>query len=236
MEGGWTGIRCEIWQMECMHWTFGPFQENTWLVKSDDGRGIVIDPGMSNAAEQAEFEAALRDAGVKLVGCFLTHAHLDHVAGAAYIHRRFGCLPHLAMSDRVTYTQAPLAGKIYGFEMEDLPDAIEEDWNARHAIQWLDQDIEVRFAPGHSAGHVVFVSHDSGWVIAGDVLFHESVGRTDLPGGDGETLRQSIEREMFDLPSDMQIHCGHGPSTTIGHEKMHNPFVNAAGTGLLQSQ
>lgn len=217
-----------------MHWTFGPFQENTWLV-AQGREAIVVDPGMSNREEEAHFERGLAEAGVELVGCFLTHAHLDHVAGAAYIAERFGCRPQVAVADLPTYRQAPLAGRVYGFEIADLPEAEAQEWTGRHAIEWLGHCIEVRFAPGHAPGHVVFVSHEGGWVIAGDVLFRESVGRTDLPGGDAGTLCASIERELFDLPEEMVVHCGHGPSTTIGHEKARNPFVNAARTGMMQA-
>lgn len=217
-----------------MHWTFGPFQENTWLVKFEDGRGIVIDPGMSSSAEEARFEKDLKEAGVELAGCWLTHAHLDHVAGAAYIAERFGWLPQLAASDAVTYHQAPLAGRVYGFEIADLPSPELHDWTGRHMVDWCGESIEVRFAPGHSAGHVVFVAPDRSWVIAGDVLFRESVGRTDLPGGNADVLRRSIEEQLFDLADHCIVHCGHGPSTNIGHEKKRNPFVNAAGTGIMQ--
>lgn len=232
MAGGGAGVGCEIWQMELKHWTFGPFQENTWLIRSADGRGIVIDPGMSNAAEEARFERDLE--GVEVVGCWLTHAHLDHVAGAAYVARKFGCVPRVAEADAATYQQAPLAGRVYGFEIADLPEPTWCDWSVRQVLDCLGEAVEVRFAPGHAPGHVVFVHHEAGWVIAGDVLFRESVGRTDLPGGDAAVLRRSIEHELFDLPEEFAVHCGHGPSTTIGHEKARNPFVNAAGSGMMQ--
>lgn len=217
-----------------MHWTFGPFQENTWVVRSADGRGVVVDPGMSSRAEQERFERDLAAADVTLEACYLTHAHLDHVAGAAFIAERYGCVPQVAEADVPTYRQAPLAGRVYGFEIAELPDPQVHRWSGRDAITWCGEPIEVRFAPGHAPGHVVFVSHAAGWVIAGDVLFRESVGRTDLPGGDAAALAASIERELFDLPDACAVHCGHGPSTTIGHEKAHNPFVNGGRTGMMQ--
>ena len=219
-----------------MHWTFGPFQENTWLIKSADGRGVVVDPGMSSASEEARFERDLADAGVEVVACWLTHAHLDHVAGAAYIARKFGCVPEVADADAATYRQAPLAGRVYGFEIADLPEPSWRKWNGRDVLDCCGEAVEVRFAPGHAPGHVVFVHHEAGWVLAGDVLFRESVGRTDLPGGDAAELAASIVRELHDLPDAFAVHCGHGPSTTIGHEKAHNPFVNAAGTGMMQGR
>ncbi|MDE0979310.1 MAG: MBL fold metallo-hydrolase, partial [Flavobacteriales bacterium] len=94
--------------------------------------------------------------------------------------------------------------------------------------------LEVRCAPGHSAGHVVFVNHEQGWVIGGDVLFQGSVGRTDLPGGDGAVLAKSIENQLFTLPDSFEVWPGHGPSTAIGAEKASNPYVNAEGSGMLQ--
>ena len=217
-----------------MHWTFGPFQENTWLVKSADGRGVVVDPGMSDSVEEGRFERDVAAAGVEVVGCWLTHAHLDHVAGADFVARRYGCVPELAAADAVTYRQAPLAGRVYGFDIGELPEPVLHDWAGRQSWRALDDLFEVRFAPWHAPGHVVFVHHGARWVLAGDVLFRESVGRTDLPGGDARLLCASIERELYDLPDDFAVHSGHGPSTTIGHEKARNPFVKASGTGMLQ--
>ena len=118
--------------------------------------------------------------------------------------------------------------------MDPLPDRGPDLGSHGSQISCGMHRLEVRCAPGHSAGHVVFVNHEQEWVIGGDVLFQGSVGRTDLPGGDGAVLAKSIENQLFALPDSFEVWPGHGPSTTIGAEKASNPYVNAAGSGMLQ--
>jgi len=213
---------------------FGPFQENTVVVDAGDGRAVVIDPGMSDAAERRAFRRWLDDLGLEPVDLVLTHAHLDHVAGCGWMETTFGLRPALHPLDEPTYRQAPLAGQLYGFPIDALP---EPRWGLEHgtALDW-GVPVEVRWAPGHAPGHVVFVCPSERWVIGGDVLFRESVGRTDLPGGDGRGLALSIVRELYSLSDDFQVYPGHGEPTVIGHERRHNPFVNEAGSGLLQRE
>jgi glyoxylase-like metal-dependent hydrolase (beta-lactamase superfamily II) len=214
--------------------TFGPFQENTVVVDAGEGRAIVVDPGMSQATERAAFQAWLAELGLAPAAVVLTHAHLDHVAGCGWMEATYGLRPLVHPLDAPTYQQAPLAGQLYGFPLDPLP---EPEWGLEHGTQ-LDwgAPVEVRWVPGHAPGHVVFVCAEGRWVVGGDVLFRESVGRTDLPGGDARGLALSIAREFYTLPDDYQVFPGHGEPTTIGHERRFNPFVNAAGSGLLQDK
>lgn len=204
--------------------TFGPFAENTFLVDVASGQTVAIDPGMSNPAERTAFDAHLTDNGLTLSAVLLTHAHLDHVAGLDHCHRVHGCTPRLHPTDLETYRQAPLAANLYGFPLDDLPTP-QADLAHGDILEFDNCSLEIRFAPGHAPGHVVFINHADRFVIGGDVLFNGSIGRTDLPGGDMQTLLDSIRRELYSLDDDYTVFCGHGPETTIGAEKRSNPFV-----------
>ena len=214
--------------------TFNAFGEQTYLLDHGNGDATVFDPGMSNAAERNEFKTQCELLGVEVVQCVLTHAHLDHVLGLAWVFDQWGVSPRLHPTDNLTWDQAPRAAELYGVRMDPLPERGPDLGSHGSQIACGMHRLEVRCAPGHSAGHVIFVNHEQEWVIGGDVLFQGSVGRTDLPGGDGSVLAKSIENQLFELPESFEVWPGHGPSTTIGAEKTSNPFVNAAGTGMLQ--
>jgi glyoxylase-like metal-dependent hydrolase (beta-lactamase superfamily II) len=117
--------------------------------------------------------------------------------------------------------------------MDPLPE-LGQPLDEHHILQCGEQSLEWRFTPGHAPGHVVFICHAERWVVGGDVLFRGSVGRTDLPGCNPKELVSSIENQLYSLPDDYTVWPGHGPSTTVGEEKLTNPFVNGAGTGMMQ--
>ena len=212
-----------------------PFGEQTYVIDRGNGEATVIDPGMSNASERQAFRTLCESLGVKPVSCVLTHAHLDHVMGCQWIHDEYGLAPEMHPLDQDTYERGPIAASLYGVSMDPLPDAV---LGLQHGqiLDWGQAQVEVRHTPGHAPGHVVFVDHQHGWVIGGDVLFRGSVGRTDLPGCHAPDLARSIETQLYVLPDDVVVWPGHGPSTTVGEEKRSNPFVNAAGSGLLQRE
>jgi glyoxylase-like metal-dependent hydrolase (beta-lactamase superfamily II) len=154
--------------------------------------------------------------------------------GTAWIADKFGCGPRLHPTDEITWTQAPISAKLYGTNMDELPKRGEDLGDHGTEIECGDMKLEIRCAPGHSEGHVVFVCHESKFVVGGDVLFAGSIGRTDLPGGNPDVLATSIEEQLFSLEDDYTVYPGHGRETTIGIERDSNPFVNGAGTGMLQ--
>ena len=213
---------------------FNAFSENTILLGDGEGGAVVVDPGMSNAQEWNQFEAALKAEGWTPRAVLLTHAHLDHVMGCAGMAERYGLHPRLHPADRDTYLMAPRAAELYGVPMDPLPPLHEEALRVGESIRFGALELEVRFTPGHAPGHVVFVDHAARAVVGGDVLFRGSVGRTDLPGGDAPRLVDSIQTAVYTLPDDYTVQGGHGSATTIGEEKQSNPFVNAAGTGMMQ--
>lgn len=213
--------------------TFNAFAEQTYLLDHGNGEATVIDPGMSQLHEQREFANFCEQRGIRPVQVLLTHAHLDHVLGAAWVHSTWGLNPRLHPLDRPTYEQAPRAAQLYGVPMDPLPE-LGQPLRSLERIPCGEGELEVLLTPGHAPGHVVFVNHRERWVVGGDVVFEGSVGRTDLPGCVPQDLVSSIERTLFALPEDFAVWPGHGPATTIRSEKLGNPFVNAAGTGMMQ--
>jgi hydroxyacylglutathione hydrolase len=203
--------------------TFNAFSENTYLIWDENKYGILIDPGMMTRAEEQEFTSFLNEQGINLKRVWLTHCHIDHIMGLDYIYRTYGLTSEAHELDKVNVERSPVVAGMYGLPYSEGPAPAYS--LAAGALEFGDISCEVRFTPGHSPGHVVFYFQNEGWVFAGDTLFQGSIGRTDLPGGDFPTLEQSIRRELYSLPEETVVYCGHGPSTTIGSEKKSNPFV-----------
>ena len=207
--------------------TFNVFSEQTYVLDHGNGEATVFDPGMSSSDERNAFMEFLESKGLTLVNCLLTHAHLDHVMGAQWIFNQFNLLPRLHPSDSPTWEQAPISAQLYGIPMDSLPERGEDLPGTGATIELGKFTLEVREAPGHCLGHVVFVCHEHQFVIGGDVLFKGSIGRTDLPGGDFKILTSSIKNQLFSLPDPYIVYPGHGDYTTIGREKKSNiHFMN----------
>jgi glyoxylase-like metal-dependent hydrolase (beta-lactamase superfamily II) len=209
--------------------TFNPFAENTYVIWDSETKiAAIVDPGMSNATEESELDRFISAQGLDVRMLLLTHAHIDHVLGCAYVQKRFGLLPvgHLRVPE--TLAMSERAAAMYGISYTPSPEPVEflahGDTVALGGVE-----LEVREVPGHAPCHVVFIDHATRQVIGGDVLFKGSVGRVDLPGGDGRVLADRIVSQMYTLPDDYVVHCGHGPTTTIGHEANTNPFVRREG-------
>jgi hydroxyacylglutathione hydrolase len=202
---------------------FNAFQENTFVLYDDTKDCVVIDPGCYDEAERSELAdfIAQRELNVKLL--LNTHCHIDHVLGNFFIKEKFKTKLLIHADDepvlRAVRVYAPNYG-LYQYQ-ETLPDAYLKEGES---ITFGHQALEVIFAPGHSPGHVAFYSKENGILIGGDVLFYNSIGRTDLPGGNFDVLIESIHRKFFTLPDDVKVYPGHGPATTIGFEKRTNPF------------
>ncbi|HEX5727267.1 MAG TPA: MBL fold metallo-hydrolase [Longimicrobiaceae bacterium] len=200
--------------------TGGLFAENTYLVAcARTGAGILVDPGA--AAPQAL--AAAGQAGVRVESIVLTHAHLDHVEGLAGAKRATGAPVYLHPDDGQLYQGAPLQAQMFGLPpLEPLP-PVDHPLEHGGVVRFGECELAVRHAPGHAPGHVVLVG--DGFALVGDVIFMGSIGRTDLPGGDFATLMGSIRAEVLTLPDATVLYNGHGPETTVGHERVSNPFV-----------
>jgi glyoxylase-like metal-dependent hydrolase (beta-lactamase superfamily II) len=199
----------------------GQFAENCYLVADAGTReAIIVDPG----EEPAMFLAELDTRAWSLRAIWLTHAHIDHVMGVADIHGRTGAPIHLHPADRELYDALPRQAEWFGLRL-GAPPPPEASLAHGQEVRIGRFGFEVRHTPGHSPGSVSFVGN--GMVIGGDVLFAGSIGRTDLPGGDLPTLMSSIHRHFLTLPDSTIVRSGHGPETTIGIERLTNPFLTA---------
>lgn len=202
--------------------TGGAFAENGYLVRdSTAGVAILVDPG----AGAPELLAALDAHGDRLQAIVLTHAHVDHVEGIPAVRARYPEVPiHLHEADLPLYERAEAQAAAFGLRMESLP-APTHALEAGVPFTLGECDLEVRFTPGHAPGHVILVSEPAGFALVGDVVFLASIGRTDLPGGHLPSLMTSIREQVLTLPDEMRLLPGHGPETTVGHERRHNPFL-----------
>jgi glyoxylase-like metal-dependent hydrolase (beta-lactamase superfamily II) len=203
----------------------GPLQANCILV-GDKEAGIlaVVDPG-----EEASLIAGrIEKSGLEPRFILHTHGHFDHAGGTAELSRLLGAEVPVGLhpDELELYRNMPVHGLIFGFEIEEPPDPNLELEHGQ-SIELGGISLEVRHTPGHSPGGVAFVVHGGPEtvVIGGDLLFASGVGRTDLPGGSFQVLATSIHEQLFSLPDDTRVICGHGPDTTTGHEKRTNPFV-----------
>lgn len=197
------------------------FGQNAYLVRCDAlGEWVAIDPGGEAAGMAATIEAA----GEPLRAILLTHAHLDHVEGVAMLADRFAAPVHLHPADRPLYDAAAEQAAMFGHRIRTPPPPDAELEHGR-AFHWGAAGFEVRHAPGHSPGHVLLYSEPAGVAFVGDVIFAGSIGRTDLPGGDYQQLMRSIREQVLTLPDETRLLSGHGPETTVGHERTTNPFL-----------
>jgi hydroxyacylglutathione hydrolase len=204
--------------------TFNPFQENTYLLYDETGECIIIDPGNFNANEHKAMQQFIEQHNLKVTTLVNTHCHIDHVLGNFFVKETYKVKLGIHAIEEPYLKAVKTYAPNYGFHQyqETAADYFIEEGTT---VRFGKSELAVLFAPGHSAGHIVFYSKDQDFCIAGDVLFRESIGRTDLPGGDHATLLASIRKELFTLPDHTVVYPGHGPSTTIGHEKKHNPFL-----------
>jgi glyoxylase-like metal-dependent hydrolase (beta-lactamase superfamily II) len=206
------------------HLTFNPFAENTYLLVDRQNEAILVDPGMYDDRENAVLFEYLSRHEISIKRVLLTHAHVDHVFGLNYIEKQLGLKPAMHQNDEFIYKNAEQTASFYNVQIKTLPtdySFIEE--NTR--IQLDTEELEVILTPGHSPGSLSFISHEHRFIIGGDVLFEGSIGRTDLPGGDYQTLLTSIQESYLRLTDDYKVYSGHGPVTTIGRERKLNPFL-----------
>ncbi|MBS1584267.1 MAG: MBL fold metallo-hydrolase [Bacteroidetes bacterium] len=204
--------------------TFNPFQENTYLIINDKKRCWIVDPGMYDQREKIHFNTYLSANGLQPVAIINTHTHLDHIFGVQVLKDQYKIPFGIHAKDQPVLRGAPTSAMIFGVELATAP---EPDFfiNETEKLKLDDEELDVRFTPGHSPGSIVFYYPQGGWVIGGDVLFNGSIGRTDLPGGNFETLLSSIRTELFSLPPETIVYSGHGPETSVGHEMRSNPFL-----------
>lgn len=208
--------------------TCNPFYENTYVLYDDTGECVIIDPGCYTKEEKEDVSDFITRNNLKPVLLINTHCHIDHVLGNRFIAEKYGLkllmhrgeLPVLHAVD----DYAESLGIFYDKSPE--PEIFVDEGND---VTFGSTKLHVLFTPGHSPASICFYDKESKFIVSGDVLFYDSIGRYDLPGGNLNTLMTSIRTKLLTLPDDITVYPGHGPHTTIGREKQHNPFLNEAG-------
>jgi hydroxyacylglutathione hydrolase len=212
--------------LRIVSFTFNGFAENTYLLIDEATRATaIVDPGAYSQAEQDTLRQYVAEYDLDVQYLLDTHAHIDHVLGNAFVLNTYPGIPFLLHAlDLPTLRAVPTYAGPYGFAAYEPAEPTGE-LVAGQVIKLGESELSVRFAPGHAPGHVVFYDAAGGQLVGGDVLFKSSIGRTDLPGGDHNTLLKSIKEELLTLPDATVVYPGHGPSTTIGAERRSNPFL-----------
>ncbi|MHC1708725.1 MAG: MBL fold metallo-hydrolase [Bacteroidales bacterium] len=206
---------------------FNPFQVNTYILSDETGKAVIIDPACYGKKEEKELESFLTENKLEPVLSLNTHTHVDHILGNNFIWQKFG-LKSLMHQDGVIFAEnASHYGSIYGFELSQivLPDRYLQ---AGEILTFGNSRLKVLHTPGHVNGHVCFYNQAQDFAIVGDVIFYESIGRTDLPTGNYKLLVQSITDQLFTLNDITCLYPGHGHETTVEHEKKFNPFLNGS--------
>lgn len=204
--------------------TFNPIQENTFVLYDETSECVIIDAGCYYENERQELDKFIAGKKLKPVRLINTHCHFDHILGITYCRAKYHLLFETHQDEAILVDQAEQQSDMFGVPMEpvDVPDIF---FSEGEKITFGNSYLQVIEAPGHSPGGVVFYNPEQNILIAGDVLFYGSIGRTDLPGGSFERLTGNIRNKLLVLPEDTKVYCGHGPETTIGFEKKNNPFL-----------
>ncbi len=204
--------------------TFSPVQENTYVLYNEKNECIIIDPGCYFDNEKEELAAFIEESRLLPKMLLNTHCHLDHVFGNKFVAEKYKLTLQLHTLEEQMLAMAPASGLMFNLPFDNYTGAF-IFLNADDKIILGEDELEIIHAPGHSPGSICFYSQPQKFIIGGDVLFNGSIGRTDLPKGDHNTLIKSIKEKLFLLPDDVTVYSGHGAETTIDNEKKYNPFV-----------
>ena len=204
--------------------TFNPIEENTYILWDDTLEAVVIDAGNSNERENAMLDRFIAEHGLRPVLALNTHGHFDHTMGVEFLRREYGVPFYLSSKDRFLLDTAQVSGSIFGVKVPAMP-GIDGDLEQMKEFRFGDTLLVVIPTPGHTPGHVALYEPCTKNLFTGDTLFRESIGRTDLPGGDYSWIMRSIIERILPLGDETTVWPGHGEKTTLGHESLYNPFV-----------
>ena len=211
--------------IEIQSFTFNGFQENTYVLFDQTKECIIIDPGCYEKSEQQTLVDFIENNQLKPVKLINTHCHIDHVLGNKFVAEKWNLPLYMHEKDLPTLKSVSDYCKVYGFHNYDPSPEPSAFLNHEDELTFGQSSLDIFFTPGHAPGHIVLHSPSQKFVIGGDVLFYTSIGRTDLPGGDHDTLINSIKENLLVMDDDTVIYCGHGQPTKIGFEKINNPFL-----------
>lgn len=204
--------------------SYNLFQVNTYILYDETKECIIIDAGMEGRMEEKEMLNYIETNQLKPVLLVNTHGHIDHILGNNFMAQKYGLKLAAHKDSEPIITRAPVYAQTFGVNIES-PKNIDIFLDEGREITFGKSKLMVLFTPGHAAGSLCYYSPVEKFVISGDVLFYQSIGRTDLPTGDYDLLQKSIWEKLFTLPDETVVYPGHGPETTIGYEKINNPFV-----------
>ena len=205
--------------------TFNPFQENTYILHDETKECIIIDPGCYTDVERIQLKTYIEENKLTPVRLINTHCHIDHVFGNHFIADTYNLPLEIHKGEVPVLESVPQVCKMYGIPLPQPSPSAERFIEEGDLIKFGSSQLKTLFTPGHSPASISFYCETRQFVIAGDVLFYGSIGRTDLPGGNFNTLIASIKNQFFPLGDDVVVYPGHGEKTTIGFEKKHNPFL-----------
>jgi glyoxylase-like metal-dependent hydrolase (beta-lactamase superfamily II) len=211
--------------LQIARFTFNLFQENTYLLYDDTGACIIFDPGCFYAHEKEELKQFIQRNSLRPERLINTHCHFDHIFGNRFILETYGLAPEIHPLEQLVLDRAGEAAQRFGVPYPEPSPPAGRFIEDGEVVVLGGERLEAMLAPGHSPGSLCFYAPASQLLISGDVLFQGSIGRTDLPGGDYDTLIQSIRERLMPLDDAVQVYPGHGASTTIGQERRSNPFL-----------
>ena len=204
---------------------FNPFQVNTYVLHDDTKEAIIIDPGNYSQREHEQLLEYIEKEGLSIQYVVNTHPHVDHVTGNKWCVEHWHCPLYIHEKAMKIYLQTHIYCAVMGMEMEHCPEPTKL-LQEGDILTFGNQKLQVLYTPGHADGSICLYDEKNKMVFVGDVLFAGSVGRTDLPTGSTPVLMQSIREKLMTLPDDTTVFCGHEITTTIGYERIHNPFIN----------
>jgi hydroxyacylglutathione hydrolase len=202
--------------------TVGPFQENCYVIGDEEiGEGAIVDPG----DEAARIALAVEQTGLAISEILITHAHIDHVGAVAALVEEYACPVLMHAEAEPMLQQLPTQAMMMGLRFGKVPN-VDRRIEDEEVLEVGGLRLKALYTPGHAPGHLAFYAESERLVFSGDALFAGSVGRTDLFGGDTEVLMRNIKERLMRLPDQTRVLSGHGPATTIGDERAHNPFLH----------
>ena len=203
---------------------FNPFQENTYILFNDEKEAIIIDPGMYTRIDFKQFTNFIEEQQLTPRLLLNTHCHLDHVFGNNFVHENYGLTAHFHKNEQLVIDRLPEASAKWGIPTEAYKGSVQY-LEANEIIHFGKDQFKCLFTPGHSPGSLCFYNELQQFIIGGDLIFMDGVGRTDLPGSNPTDLINSIRTEIMPLKDDLMIYSGHGPETSLGREKLYNPYI-----------
>ncbi len=204
---------------------FNPICENTIVVWDSTSECVVIDAGAGCGAENRALSEFLERKGLRPVAALNTHGHFDHLLGVRYLQETYSVPLAMHSDDAFLLGNAQTSASVFGVTAGPMPEKIDIDLKDMESFRFGQSTLQIISTPGHTPGHVCFFEPQSRTLFTGDTLFRQSIGRTDLPGGDYSWIMKSILDKIIPLGDDVRFYPGHGPESTIGAETLYNPFI-----------